>query len=82
MQTFRHSLRLHLEQDGPLMADWEILLAENDGYFATPHFNGYPALLVDLQRVSVDDLEDLLLEAWLCQAPKRLASAHLAGIDS
>ena len=57
----------------------EALLAEYAGVcFTTPHFNGYPAILVQLERIAVDDLEDLLVEAWLTQAPKRLASEYLA----
>ena len=57
----------------------EALLAEYAGVcFTTPHFNGYPAILVQLERISVDDLEDLLVEAWLTQAPKRLATQFLA----
>ncbi len=39
--------------------------------FTTPHFNGYPAILVQLERIGVDDLKDLLVEAWLTQAPTR-----------
>ena len=42
-------------------------------YFTTPHFEGYPAILVRLERISEDDLIELLTEAWLCKAPKRLA---------
>lgn len=61
----------------------EALLAEYpDVCFTTPHFNGYPTVLVQLERISVEDLEDLLVEAWLTQAPKRLASAYLAGSGS
>lgn len=57
----------------------EALLAEYAGVcFTTPHFNGYPAILVQLDRIAVADLEDLLIEAWLTQAPKRLVSEFLA----
>jgi len=42
--------------------------------FATPHFNGYPAVLVDLDAVDVDDLADLIEDAWAAQAPKRLVA--------
>ncbi len=40
--------------------------------FAPPHFDGYPAVLVDLDGIEVDDLADLIEDAWLAQAPKRL----------
>lgn len=63
----------------------EMLLADPSGvYFTTPHFNGYPAVLVrisDLDRLSRDDLDDLLVEAWLAKAPKRVAKAWLAEQD-
>jgi hypothetical protein len=46
-------------------------------YFTIPHFNGYPAILVRLDEIAVPELEELLVEAWLCRAPKRLASEFL-----
>ncbi len=60
----------------------EALLAElPDVYFTTPHFDGYPAILVRLDRVPVDELDEVVTEAWLTQAPKRLANAYLAERD-
>ncbi len=56
----------------------EALLADNpDVFFVTPHFDGYPALLVRLDEIDVGELEEVLLEAWLAQAPKRLAKQFL-----
>ena len=56
----------------------EALLADEPGvYFTTPHFDGYPAVLVRLGEIEPDELEELLAEAWLCRAPKRLATAFL-----
>ena len=56
----------------------EALLADDpDVYFTTPHFDGYPAVLVRLERIAVAELEELLAEAWLARAPKRLAKAFL-----
>jgi hypothetical protein len=46
-------------------------------YFTTPHFDGYPAVLVRLDEIAVPDLEALLTEAWLVRAPKRVAKQHL-----
>jgi hypothetical protein len=46
-------------------------------YFTTPHFTGYPAILVQLDEIDVAELEELLSEAWLCRAPKRLAKEYL-----
>jgi hypothetical protein len=46
-------------------------------YFTIPHFNGYPAILVRLDEIAVPELEELLVEAWLLRAPKRLAKEFL-----
>jgi hypothetical protein len=46
------------------------LLAANPGkFFSEPHYDGFPAVLVRLDAVSVADLEPLITEAWRCQAP-------------
>jgi hypothetical protein len=54
------------------------LIADAPGvYFTTPHFDGYPAVLVRLAKIGVPELKELLTEAWLAQAPKTLAKAFL-----
>ena len=56
----------------------EALLADDpDVFFTTPHFDGYPAILVRLELISREDLQELIGEAWLCRAPKRLAAEWL-----
>ena len=56
----------------------EALLADDgETYFTTPHFDGYPAILVRLDRMALPELEELLVEAWLSRAPKRLATEYL-----
>jgi hypothetical protein len=58
----------------------EALLADDPSvYFTTPHFDGYPAVLVRLKEIGLEDLEELVVEAWLNRAPKRLVDAYLAG---
>jgi hypothetical protein len=57
----------------------EALLADASGvYFTTPHFDGYAVVLVRLAEIDVDELGELVAEAWLCRAPKRLAARFLA----
>ena len=59
----------------------ELLLASGGVYFTTPHFKGYPAVLVripDLDKLSRDELRDLVVDAWLSRAQKRVAKAWLA----
>jgi hypothetical protein len=54
------------------------LLAGDPGiFFTTPHFDGYPAILVRLARAGAEDLGEVVTEAWLARAPKRLARAYL-----
>jgi hypothetical protein len=56
----------------------EALLADDPGvFFTTPHFDGYPAVLVRLEHIGLDDLDEVITEAWLARAPKRLAKAYL-----
>ena len=60
----------------------ELMLADERGvFFTTPHFNGYPAVLMrigDLARIDRDELRDVVAEAWLTRAQKRVAKAWLA----
>ena len=60
----------------------ELLLSDARGvYFTTPHFNGYAAVLMripDLARIERDELEELVVEAWLTRVQKRVAKAWLA----
>ena len=56
------------------------LIADEPGvYFTTPHFDGYPAVLVKLAEIDVRDLTELITEAWLTQAPKKLVQEFLTG---
>src|SRR5690348_6760415 len=42
----------------------QALLAEGgDVFFTTPHFDGYPAILVQLDNISVEDLREVIVEA-------------------
>ena len=56
----------------------EALLADDPGvFFTTPHFDGYPAVLVRLEEIGLDDLREVIVEAWLARAPKRLAQSYV-----
>jgi hypothetical protein len=55
----------------------EALIADDpDVFFTIPHFDGYAAVLVLLERISLDVLEEVIVEAWLARAPKRLAQQY------
>ena len=63
----------HLIAKGALLAD------EAGVFFTTPHFDGYPAVLIRLPEIDLDLLEEVVTEAWLARAPKRLVREFLAG---
>lgn len=57
----------------------EALLSDDpDVFFTIPHFDGFAAVLVLLERIRPPELEELVVEAWLARAPKRLASEWAA----
>ena len=56
----------------------ELLEAFPDVFFTIPHFEGYPAVLMRLDRVDDDLLREVVIDAWLLRAPKRLAREWLA----
>ena len=57
----------------------EAMLADESGvFFTTPHFNGYPAVLVRLDMIGVEELGELTLDAWLARAPKKLVKEYEA----
>jgi hypothetical protein len=56
----------------------EALLASDPSvFFTTPHFNGYPAVLIRLGKITPARLQRVLVDAWLVRAPKRLATEFL-----
>ena len=66
----------------PGLEEKEVTLSDDRGiYFTTPHFRGYPAVLVripDLARLDRVELRDVVVDAWLTRARKRIAKAWLA----
>jgi hypothetical protein len=66
----------------PGLEEKELILSDDRGiYFTTPHFRGYPAVLVripDLARLDREELRDVVVDAWLTRAQKRIAKAWLA----
>ena len=49
-----------------------LLAADTEKFFTEPHYNGYPAVLVRLPTIDVDELRELLTDAWRCQAHRSL----------
>jgi hypothetical protein len=60
--------------------DKEALLAsDEEKFFTEPHYNGFPAVLVRLPLIGVAELEELIVDAWRCQAPRALVDAFERG---
>jgi hypothetical protein len=76
-------LRIRSEAEGGLVVfvddldEKEALLASDpDKFFTTPHYDGYPTVLVDLAAVDNDELTELIVDSWLVKAPKRVRAAN------
>ena len=77
------------ERDGGTLAlrvdpdEKQFILASNpEVYFETPHYHGYPAVLVRLDRIGRQELAERIEDAWLTRVPKRLAAQRLESSDS
>jgi hypothetical protein len=76
--------------DGPILgvrvehlgAKEVLLQSEPDVFFTTPHFDGHPSVLIRLERIAVEELEEVVIEAWLSRAPKKLADAQLERLNA
>ena len=72
--------------EGPILAAYvadlddkdALITEESEVFFTIEHFTGFRAVLILLDRIAVDRLEDIITDAWLVRAPKRLAAAFLA----
>jgi hypothetical protein len=61
-----------------LVAKDAMIASDPEVFFTTPHFDGYPSILVRLERIEAADLDEVIVEAWLARAPPRLVKAYLA----
>jgi hypothetical protein len=63
--------------------DKEALLASDQKkFFTEPHYNGFPAVLVRLPLIAMAELEELIVDAWRCQAPRALGDSFGAGRET
>ena len=76
-------LRIRSEAEGGLvvfvadLGEKEALLASDpDVFFTTPHYDGYPTVLVNLAAVGADELTELIIESWRQKAPARVLQQH------
>jgi hypothetical protein len=70
-------LAVRVERDEkPLILD-----ANPDVYFSSPHYEGYPGVQIRLELIDRDELAGRLEDAWLIQAPKRLAAEYVGSVS-
>jgi hypothetical protein len=71
--------------DGPILAvrvedlaeKEAVLAAATKGFFTIPHFDGYPAVLIQLKNVGKRALREAILDGWLCCAPPKLTAKYI-----
>ena len=71
--------------DGPILAvrvadlgeKDAVLAAQPKGFFTIPHFDGYPAVLIQLRKVGQRALREAIIDGWLACAPPKLAEEYL-----
>jgi hypothetical protein len=76
--------------EGPILAirtadlgEKEALLAVNpDAFFTIPHFDGYSAILVQLDKADPKTLKEALIDGWLACAPRAIADRYASGLNS
>ena len=69
-----------LRDDGALVVMVDVLerealmQSEPETFYVTPHYDDYPAMLIDLGRIEPQELRERLIESWCRKAPKRLVA--------
>jgi hypothetical protein len=62
------------------LADQQALISgQPDVFFITPHYDGYPAVLVKPDAVGLEQLAELVEDAWRLRATKKLIAQHDGG---
>jgi hypothetical protein len=81
-------LRIRSEAEGGLvvfvrdLGEKEALLSsEPDKFFTTPHYDGYPAILVNLPAIDTEELGELIVESWRLKAPRQILKAYEAELN-
>lgn len=67
-------LGIRVADDGEKQA---LIESEPEIFFTIPHFDGYPAVLVKLAAIEYGQLTEVITDAWIDRAPKRLAETYL-----
>jgi hypothetical protein len=57
-----------------------VLHAQQRGFFTIPHFDGYAAVLIQLEQVTKRALREAIVDGWLACAPRALADEYVARV--
>jgi hypothetical protein len=82
------SFMCRVREDGTTLAircdpdERPLLVEAHECLFVTPHYEAWPMVLVDLQRAAPDLVRELVEDAWVEKAPKKLVDAFLAARGS
>jgi hypothetical protein len=76
----KDKLFARIREEGNVLLVWcwdldekaELIAAEPEKFFTTPHYDGHPTVLVRFDAIDVDELTELLTESWRIRAPKKL----------
>jgi len=61
------------------LADKEAVLSAGPrGFFTIPHFDGYAAVLIQLEKAGKNAVREAMVDAWLASAPQHLADEYLS----
>src|SRR5215213_2308254 len=71
--------------DGPILAvrvedlgeKEAVLAAQPKAFFTIPHFDGYPAVLIQMKAVTKRQLREAIVDGWLAMAPRKLADEYM-----
>lgn len=71
--------------DGPILAvrladlgeKEAVLAAQHKGFFTIPHFEGYAAVLIQLNAVTTRALREAMVDGWLASAPQSVADEYM-----
>lgn len=81
-------LRIRTEAEGGLVVfvadleDKEALLASDPAvFFTTPHYDGHASVLVNLPAIDVDQLREMIVDAWRARAPKKVLQQYGDQLD-
>lgn len=75
----RDVLAVRVADEGEKQA---LLASDPRIFFTEDHYNGFPAVLVRLPEIEIEELEELIIDAWLTRAPRPLAESYLAAKGS